>query len=100
LLYLDEESPAKIQQLLGIHEQTTYDWLDDVAERGDVALGNRLRGGSSTRLIDQQWERLMATLAASPSDAGYDEPIWTKELVRTHIADTFEVEYSLAHNIA
>lgn len=46
-----------------------YDWLDGVAER----------------------------VAASPSAAGYDESTWTKELVCDHIAETFDVEYSLAH---
>jgi len=97
LLYLDGNSPAKIQQLLGIHEQTIYDWLDDVAERDVDALGDRPRGGSSTRLTDQQWEQLTATLTAPPSAAGYDEPTWTKELVRDHIAETFDVKYSLAH---
>ncbi|WP_435079001.1 IS630 family transposase [Halococcus sp. AFM35] len=97
LLYLDGDSPAKIQRLLGIHEQTIYDWLDDVAERDVTALGDRPRGGSATRLTDRQWKQLTATLAASPSEAGYNEPTWTKELVRDHIAETFDVEYSLAH---
>ena len=74
-----------------------YDWLDTVAERDLTALGDLPRPGQSTRLTDDQWRELTATLAASPSEAGYDEPTWTPALVRDYIAETFKVEYSLAH---
>ncbi|MXV60888.1 IS630 family transposase [Natronorubrum sp. JWXQ-INN-674] len=97
LLYRQGKSPAEIEQLLGFPEQTVYDWLDTVAERGEVALGDLSRPGQSTRLTDDQWTELTATLAASPSEAGYDEPTWTPALVRDYIAETFNVEYSLAH---
>lgn len=62
-----------------------YDWLD------------LPRPGQSTRLTEDQWTELTATLAASPSEAGYDEPAWTPALVRDYIAETFNIEYSLAH---
>ena len=90
-------SPAKIQHKYGWHEQTVYDWLDIVAEREGVALGDLPRGGSQSRLTDDQWKDLTATLAASPADAGVDAPAWRPPLVREYIADTFGVEYSLAH---
>lgn len=97
LLYAAGSSPYKIERLLGIPAQTVYDWLDTVAEREGVALGDLPRGGSSSRLTDDQWELLTATLAMSPSETGYDAPAWTPPLVRGHIADTFNVEYSHAH---
>ncbi|WP_306058561.1 IS630 family transposase [Natronococcus wangiae] len=97
LLYENGVSPAEIERLLGFPEQPVYDWLDTVAERGGLALGDRPHPGSSTRLTDEQWTELTATHRASPSEAGYDEPAWTPQLVRDHIADAFDVEYSLAH---
>lgn len=90
-------SPAKIQHKYGWHEQTVYDWLDIVAERDGVALGDLPRGGSHSRLTDEQWDHLTATLRASPSEAGIDAPAWRPLLVRDYISDTFGVEYSLAH---
>ncbi|TKX50458.1 IS630 family transposase [Halorubrum sp. ASP121] len=97
LLYEQGNSPAEIEELLGFPEQTVYDWLDTVAERDLTALGDLPRLGQSTRLTDDQWTELTATLAASPSDAGYDTPTWTPASVRKYIAETFNVEYSLAH---
>lgn len=90
-------SPAKIQQKYGWHEQTVYDWLDIVAERDAFALGDLPRGGSPSRLTDDQWDELTATLVASPSEAGVDAPAWRPPLVREYIAEHFDVEYSLAH---
>jgi transposase len=97
LLYEQGLSPAEIERWLGFPEQTVYDWLDVVAERDPTALGDLPRPGQSTRLTDDQWTELTATLAASPSEAGYDDPTWKPALVRDHIAETFDVHYSLAH---
>ncbi len=97
LLYQQGQSPAEIERLLGFPEQTVYGWLDVVAERDPTALGDLPRPGQSTRLTDDQWTELTATLAASPAEAGYDDPVWAPTLVRDHIAETFDVEYSLAH---
>ena len=97
LLYADGSSPYEIERLLGFPAQTVYDWLDIVAERDSVALGDCPRGGSHSRLTDDQWDELTATLAASPSEAGIDAPAWRPPLVRDYIAETYDVEYSSAH---
>lgn len=72
LLYGQGKSPAEIKQVLGFPEQTAYDWLDTVAERGWIALGDLPCPGQSARLTDVQWTELTATLAALPSEAGYE----------------------------
>jgi transposase len=97
LLYADGSSPYGIERLLGFPAQTVYDWLDTVAERDVFALGDRPRGGSSSRLTDDQWDQLTATLAASPSEAGIDAPAWKPPLVLDYITEKFDVEYSSAH---
>ena len=90
-------SPAKIQQKYGWHEQTVYDWLDVVAERDLTALGDAPRPPNAAKLTAQQWNRLTAALHAPPTDADYDAPAWTPELVQDYISTTFGVDYSLAH---
>ncbi|WP_254530780.1 IS630 family transposase [Natrinema gelatinilyticum] len=97
LLYADGSSPYEIERLLGIPAQTVYDWLDTVAEREGVALGDLPRGGSRPRLTDDQWDELTATLQAPPSEAGIDAPAWRPSLVREYIAENFGVKYSHAH---
>jgi hypothetical protein len=62
VLYKQGNSPAEIERLLGFREQTVYDWLDTVAERDLTALGDLSRPGQSTRLTDDQWRKLTATL--------------------------------------
>lgn len=97
LLYEAGFSPYQIEEWLGIPAQTGYNWLEVVAERDVTALGDAPRPGRPPRLSPEQWEDLTATLNASPTEAGYDEPAWTPELVRSHILDTYDVEYSHAH---
>ena len=74
LLYADDSSPYKTERLLGVPAQTVYDWLDTVAEHDALALGDLPCGGSRSRLTDEQWNELTATLQASPLEAGVDAP--------------------------
>lgn len=67
-----------------------------VAEREGVALGDLPRGGSDSRLTDDQWKKL-TTLAASSSEVSIDVPAWRPLRIREYIAETFDVEYSPAH---
>ena len=97
LLYEAGFSPYTIEDLLGFPAQTAYNWLNIVAERDPTALGDAPRTGRPPRLSPDQFDHLTATLVASPFDAGLDAPAWTPLLVRDYIADTFGVEYSLAH---
>lgn len=50
-----------------------------------------------TKLTPDQWAHLTAVLHAPPTEAGYDAPAWTPELVHHYITETFDDEYSLAH---
>ncbi|WP_459865214.1 helix-turn-helix domain-containing protein [Halorubrum trueperi] len=83
--------------MLGVPAQTGYNWLEAVAERGPVALGDAPKSGRPSRLSADQWMELTATLHASPSEAGYGTPAWSPELLRSHIFDTYGSEYSHAH---
>lgn len=97
LLYDAGFSPYQIEEILGFPAQTGYNWLDVVAERGGSALGDAPRLGRHPRLSPDQWTELTATLHAPPTDAGYSDPAWTPPLVRHHIQDVYDIEYSQAH---
>jgi len=97
LLYDAGFSPYQIEQLLGIPAPTGYNWLEVVAERDVTALGDAPRSGRPPQLPAVHWEELTATLQAPPSGAGYPDPAWTPELLQSHIAETYDVEYSRAH---
>jgi len=97
LLYDAGFSPYQIEQLLGFPAPTGYNWLEVVAEREVTALGDAPRSGRPPQLSDKHWKELTATLHAPPSEAGYDNPTWTPDLLRSHILETYDVEYSHAH---
>ena len=90
-------SPYDIERVLGISAQTVYDWLDVVAERDLTALGDAPRPSNAAKLTSEEWEHLTAVLNAPPTEAGYDEPAWTPELVHHYITETFDAEYALAY---
>lgn len=51
--------------------------------------------GQSSCLTDTKWTELTATLAASPSETGYDYPTRTPAIVRESNSEMFDTEYSL-----
>lgn len=97
LLYDAGFSAYEIENLLGVPAQTGYNWLEVVAEGDVTALGDAPKAGRPPRLSAAQWMELTATLHASPTEAGYDDLAWSPELLRSHIFDTYGVEYSHAH---
>jgi transposase len=97
LLYDAGFSPYEIEEFLGIPAQTGYNWLEVVAEREVTALGDAPKSGRPSQLSAEQWKELTATLHASPTEAGYDDPAWSPKLLRSHIRDTYGVQYSHAH---
>jgi hypothetical protein len=91
LLYNAGFSAYEIEDLLGFPAQTWYNWLEVVAERDVTALGDAPKAGLPPRLSADQWTELTATLHASPTEGGYDDPAWSPELLRSHIFDTYGV---------
>ncbi len=97
LLYDAGFSAYEIEDLLGVPAQTGYNWLEAVAEREVTALGDAPKSGRPPRLSTDQWTELSATLHASPAEVGYDDPVWSPEILSSHILDTYVIEYSHAH---
>lgn len=53
------------------------------------------RSGRNRKLSDNQLNEFRGTVRESPTEAGYDEPAWTTGLVRHHLKETYDVEYSI-----
>jgi len=77
--------------------RTIYSWLDrlDTDEPLADAVRDDHRSGRNRKLSDDQLESFREAVRKSPEEAGYDEPAWTTALARHHLAETYDVEYSV-----
>ena len=77
--------------------RTIYSWLMrlDTDEPFEQAVSDAHRSGRNRKLSDQELDEFQDTLHESPEEAGYDEPAWTTKLVRHHLEETYDVEYSI-----
>lgn len=61
VLYSQGKSPVEIEQLLGFLEQTVYDWLDVVTERGEESIQafglTEPNAGSDSTSVETRAER-------------------------------------------
>lgn len=77
--------------------RTIYGWLVrlDTDESLSAAVTDGRRSGRTRKLSGDDLDEFRQTVRESPRDAGYDEPAWTTELVRHHLEETYDVEYSI-----
>jgi transposase len=77
--------------------RTIYSWLKRLETNEPLAqaVTDSNRSGRKRKLSDTQLEEFRATVRDSPAEAGYDEPAWTTSLVRQHLTETYDVEYSI-----
>lgn len=77
--------------------RTIYSWLKrlDTDEPLAEAVTDDHRSGRSRKLSETQLKEFQETVQESPAEVGYDEPAWTTPLVRHHLTETYDVEYSI-----
>lgn len=77
--------------------RTIYNWLMrlDTDEPLAEAVTDDQRSGRNRKLSDNNLEEFRETVRESPQESGYDEQAWTTNLVRHHLKETYDVEYSL-----
>lgn len=98
LCYLDGESVATLTERFGLPRSTVYYWLDRLESQPlEQALYDDERPGRPPKLDGDQRAALAADVADGPGAYGYGAEEWTPELVRSHIAEEFDVEYSEGH---
>lgn len=76
--------------------RTIYNWLTrlDTDEPLDEAVTDNHHSGRN-RKLSEKTKYFQQTVRESPQEAGYDEPAWTTRLVRHHLDETYDVEYSI-----
>jgi len=77
--------------------RTIYSWLMrlDTNDPLEEAVIDDQRSGRNRKLSDEQLELFRETVRESPQKVGYDEPAWTTSLVRHHLKQTYDVQYSI-----
>lgn len=79
-----------------VERRTIYSWLKRLESTPLAdAVTDAHRSGRKRKLSEKQQREFEKTIHESPRDAGYDEPAWTTKLVRRHLEETYDVEYSL-----
>lgn len=98
LAYKDGVDVATLSGRYGIPSSTIYYWLDrfDDASVSEAATDD-VRPGRPPELTAEQRESAGQWLTAPPSERGLDADEWTPALLRDHIDETFDVDYSTAH---
>jgi transposase len=96
--YLDGASPAAIESKFGFPEQTVYEWLDRIEERGlEAALDDQSPPGRPAELDEEQRAQVAEALERPPSAAGLDAPAWTPTVARAYLSRVHDVEFSRRH---
>jgi transposase len=90
-------SQTELAEWFGVGRRTIYSWLQrlDTDEPLWEAVSDAQRSGRTRKLSETELEEFRETLHESPEEAGYDEPAWTTKLVRHHLEEAYDVEYSI-----
>ena len=97
IAYKNGVSQTELADWFNTGRRTIYNWLNrfDTDEPIVDAVSDRQRSGRNRKLSDKELEEFRETVLESPRKAGYDEPAWTTKLVRHHLKDAYDVEYSI-----
>jgi len=98
LAYKDGVPVSTLSDRYEIPRSTIYYWLDRFESMSiEAAIEDDDRPGRPPALDPDDREALRADLARAPRASGFDADSWSSELVRAHLAEQYDVEYSLGH---
>jgi len=97
IAYKNGISQTELAEWFGVGRRTIYSWLQrfDTDEPLWEAVSDDHRSGRNRKLPNTELDEFRETLHESPEEAGYDEPAWTTKLVRHHLEEKYDVEYSI-----
>lgn len=89
---------AELAERHNVAEKTIRNWLDRFAERPlPDAPYDEQRPGRPAKLVGEARDAFLEDLEQSPDELGYDRQAWYPALVRHHLGEEYDVEYSLRH---
>ena len=97
IAYKNGITQTELAQWFDTGRRTIYNWLQrlDTDEPLAEAVSDDHRSGRNRKLSENELERFREELHESPEELGYDEPAWTTKLVRHHLEEAYDVEYSI-----
>jgi len=97
IAYKNGVTQTELAEWFDTGRRTIYSWLQrlDTDEPLDEAVSDDHRSGRNRKLSESELDYFRDAVHESPREAGYDEPAWTTKLVRDHLAETYDVEYSI-----
>jgi len=85
---------ARIARKYGVNRGTVSRWAQVLCESGLDGLRRRKPPGASSKLTDEQWERLGRMLKEGATAHGYGTDLWTGPRVQRLIKETFGIAYN------
>ena len=96
IAYKNGVTQIELAEWYDVERKTIYNWLKRLdAESLEHAVEDAHRSGRKRKLSEEQQKQFHQTLHEPPSEIGYDAPAWTPKLVRSHLEETYDVEYSI-----
>lgn len=96
IAYKNGITQTELAEWFDVQRKTIYNWLTRL-ENGSIneAVSDDHRSGRNRKLSEIELESFKETVHEPPTEAGYDEPTWTTDLVKHHLSETYDVDYSL-----
>lgn len=85
----------EVSRMLNVSDSTVRDWLNRYNKKGLSGLVPQQRGGSDSKLSDEQLSKVKEVLQQTPRENGYNKSNWTIPLLRLWILREFGVKYSI-----
>lgn len=98
IAYKHGVSQTELADWYDIERKTVYNWLSRLEARPEAladAARDASRPGRPRKLTPSQQAALERTLSEPPTEAGYDAPGWTPELLRRQLRERFDCSYSI-----
>jgi len=99
IAYKNGVTQTELASWFDVERRTIYGWLArlDGVEPPEIASAvvDANRSGRPRKLPDEERRAFAETVREPPTAAGIDARAWTPALVRTFVADRYDVDYSL-----
>lgn len=95
LLIAEGHRPTQVAEWLGEHTRTLERWRKRFTDNGIEGLMDETSPGRPPKLSSENWDRLQKELALPPERFGLDGKKWQGKLLQSHLADRYNVDFSL-----
>lgn len=97
IAYKNGVTQTELAEWFDTGRRTIYNWLKrlDTDEPLWKAISDDHRSGRKRKVSVNELEKFREVVRDSPREVGYNEPVWTTKLVRQHLEETYDVEYSI-----